>query len=256
MIGVIETHPIQYHAPVYRILQERFQIPVTAIYGSDFSVAGYKDPEFETDFAWNTDLLSGYESVFLSRVVHGGARRSNQVSVRGLKEVLGKLAPRALLITGYSPRFNQLACVEAMRGGYPILFRGETTDHAQRRSYIKALLRDSALRWAYRRFAKLLYIGQRSYRHYKRLNCPEENLVFSPYCVDIDAFRYDEDSRRRLRVPTRATLDASGKDTILLFCGKLSPRKGPDVILRAVKHLPTELREKLLIVFVGSGSMS
>ncbi len=45
-LAVIETHPIQYHAPVYRHLQTSLGISVTAIYASDFSVAGYRDHEF------------------------------------------------------------------------------------------------------------------------------------------------------------------------------------------------------------------
>jgi hypothetical protein len=51
VLAVIETHPVQYHAPVYRALQQSFGVPVTAIYGSDFSVAGYRDKEFGTSFA-------------------------------------------------------------------------------------------------------------------------------------------------------------------------------------------------------------
>src|SRR2546425_4757453 len=65
---VIETHPVQYRTPVYRTLQQRYGVPVTVIYGSDFSVAGYHDCEFGNTFAWDGDLLSGYRSVFLSRV--------------------------------------------------------------------------------------------------------------------------------------------------------------------------------------------
>src|SRR5438128_9076460 len=167
-LAVVETHPVQYHAPVYRELQSTFGVPVTAIYGSDFSIAGYKDTEFGTTFAWDTDLLSGYTSVFLSEVKHGGARAFEEVRARGLGETLRELAPDAVLILGYSPGFNQVAFYEAWRRGYPILFRGETIDHAGRRNSIKALLRDSALRWSYKRAAKLLYIGQRSHQHYKR----------------------------------------------------------------------------------------
>ena len=73
MLAVIESHPIQYHA-VYRVLQAKFGIPVTAIYGSDFSVVGYRDSEFGVDLAWDTDLLSAYSQVFLSQVSRGGAR--------------------------------------------------------------------------------------------------------------------------------------------------------------------------------------
>src|SRR5919198_3738842 len=98
MLAVIETHPIQYHAPVYRALQGSFGVPVTAIYGSDFSVAGYRDQEFGATFAWDTDLLSGYQPLFLSRVAEGGARSVEQVSARGLKQALRLVAPSATLV--------------------------------------------------------------------------------------------------------------------------------------------------------------
>src|SRR5437879_7912387 len=39
-LAVIETHPIQYHAPVYRHLQSNLGIEVAVVYGSDFSVTG------------------------------------------------------------------------------------------------------------------------------------------------------------------------------------------------------------------------
>ena len=85
-LAVIETHPIQYHAPVYRALQRDFGVAVTAIYGSDFSVSGYRDREFGATFAWDADLLSGYRSVFLSRVVEGGARSDAEVTTCGLRD--------------------------------------------------------------------------------------------------------------------------------------------------------------------------
>jgi hypothetical protein len=37
MLAVLETHSVQYHAPVYLALGSQFGIPVTAIYGPDFS---------------------------------------------------------------------------------------------------------------------------------------------------------------------------------------------------------------------------
>src|SRR5690348_16591173 len=125
-LAIIETHPIQYHAPVYRVLQQQFGVPVTAIYGSDFSVAGYRDREFGESFAWDTDLLSGYTSVFLSRQREGGAGSAEEVSALGLRDVLRRTRPTAVLLLGYSPRFFQTAILHACRLGCPLLFRAET----------------------------------------------------------------------------------------------------------------------------------
>ncbi|HEX5086009.1 MAG TPA: glycosyltransferase family 4 protein [Blastocatellia bacterium] len=255
MLAVIETHPIQYHAPVYRALQSKYGVPTTAIYGSDFSVVGYRDREFGADLAWDTDLLSGYDQVFLSQVEHGGARNFEEVSANGLNDALSKVAPKMVLMVGYSPRFNQSAFYEVWKAGYPMLFRAETTDHALNRNTVKTFMRDAFLRLWYRRSSKLLYIGRHSYQHYKRLKCPDEKLVFSPYCVDVSTFETDENARARMRPELRRSLNLGEEQIVLLFSGKLSHRKGPDLILRAVKQLPPEVREKINVVFLGSGQL-
>jgi glycosyltransferase involved in cell wall biosynthesis len=253
MLAVIETHPIQYHAPVYRTLQRDFGVPVTAVYGSDFSVAGYRDSEFGATFAWDTDLLSGYASVFLARVANGGAGSVEQTSTRGLGCALRTLAPAAVLLVGYSPRFHQLACIQAWKTGRPLLLRAETTDHAVRRGGMKVWLRDRALRWLYTRCSRLLYVGQRSNQHFRRLGFADEKLVFSPYCVDTTSFELDEAARMRLRSPTRQSLGLTAQHKVLLLSGKLVRRKRPDLLLRAIKELPAHLREQIHVLVLGSG---
>jgi glycosyltransferase involved in cell wall biosynthesis len=255
MLAIIETHPIQYHAPVYRALQSTFGVPVTAIYGSDFSVEGYRDQEFGATFAWDTDLLSGYRQLFLSRVAEGGARAFEQVSPRGLAAALRRVAPAATLVCGYSPRFHQVALYEAWRMRRPILFRAETTDHAQVRGDLKRWLRDRALGAIYGRCARLLYVGQNSLQHFQRLACPDEKLVFSPYCVDTSPFAGDEASRARLREATRERLGIGPDRRVVVFSGKLSPRKGPDLLLEAIKQLPPEERAASVVLFLGSGEL-
>jgi glycosyltransferase involved in cell wall biosynthesis len=252
---VIETHPVQYHAPVYRALQRDHGIPVTAVYGSDFSVAGYRDPEFGARFAWDTDLLSGYRSHFLARTADGGAKTAEAVSARGLGRVLRGLDPAAVLLVGYGPRFCRRSFWQAWRGRYPLLFRAETTDHARHRSPLKRWLRDRLLRWLYRRFAALLYVGRRSLEHYRRLGCPEQRLVFSPYCVDVAALRPGEAGRAELRRPTRQELGLADDQLAVLFSGKLVPRKGPDLLLRAIKQLPAEQRQRAVVLFLGDGEL-
>jgi glycosyltransferase involved in cell wall biosynthesis len=255
MLAVLETHPVQYHAPVYRALESRFGIPVTAIYGSDFSVVGYRDREFGTTFAWDTDLLSGYHAMFLSRSGSGGAKTPERVSVRGMGQALAAAAPSAVLLTGYSPRFHQLAFYSAWRAGVPILFRGETTDHARARSRAKAWIRDQALRWLYGRCAALLYVGQRSHRHLRRLAPAAGRLVFSPYCVDASTFECDEAARKRLRAETRQSLDVTEREIVLLFSGKLVRRKAPELLAHAVAGLPAGVRERVTLVFLGDGEL-
>jgi len=255
MLAVIETHPIQYHAPVYRVLQTQLQVPVTVIYGSDFSVSGYRDREFQASFAWDTNLLSGYTSLFLSRASEGGASCYEEVTAKGLKEALRQLAPASVLIGGYNLGFYKSAFYRAWRERYPILFRAETTDHALPRGRVKQWSRDQSLHTLYQRCSKLLYIGQRSYLHYKRLGCADEKLIFSPYCVDTEPFELDEKARSRLRQATRESLGVTEEQSVVLFSGKLSARKGPDLLLEAIKKLPPPIRDNTVAVFLGGGDL-
>jgi glycosyltransferase involved in cell wall biosynthesis len=255
MLCIIETHPIQYHAPVWRQVQQAHGIPVTAIYGSDFSVAGYRDREFGATFQWDTDLLGGYSPVFLSRVADGGARDDQAVTTRGLAEALRRAQPRAVLSVGYSPRFHSDAFRTARRARLPVLFRGETTDHAQRRGALKRLARDTALRWLYRRCAALLPVGRRSREHFRRLGFDTDERHLSPYCVDATPFRTDEAARAGLRGPTRRELGVADDQLVIAFCGKLSPRKGPDLLLDALRRLPERDRARCVLLLVGDGEL-
>jgi glycosyltransferase involved in cell wall biosynthesis len=253
MLAVVETHPIQYHAPVYRALEARHGVTVTAIYGSDFSVRGYRDAEFGARFAWDTDLLAGYSATFLS-TADAGAIDVAHVSPVGLRRALQACRPDAVLIGGYGLAFHRAAWFEAWRGGWPILFRGEATDQAADRGWLKAGVRSTALRVAYRTCARVLYIGEQARTHYRRLGVPDEKLVFSPYCVDTTPFDLSDSGRTRLRAATRQEWGIGGDRLVILYSGKLSDRKGVDLLVEAARRLPEPIGAKVTVVLVGDGA--
>jgi glycosyltransferase involved in cell wall biosynthesis len=254
MLVAIQTHPIQYHAPVFRAIQQRWNVPVTAIYGSDFSLAGYRDTEFNTTFAWDTDLVSGYESVFLARSAEGGAGRVEDVRATGLGAALARLRPSAVLVGGYSPHFHRAAFFHAWRARIPILFRAETTDLDNGSPIVNRAVRKAGLRPLYRRAARLLYIGARSKRHYEEVGCDPTQLVFSPYCVDTSPFELDEAARSAARERLRTELGAGAAHRVILFSGKLTPKKRPDLLLEALRQLSHHDRPSA-VVFLGDGEL-
>lgn len=244
-LAVACTHPVQYHAPVFRAVHRNHGVPVHVIYGSDFSIRGYFDAEFQQRFAWDVPLVAEEDScTFL-----GNAEDFDEVSARGIGRALERLKPGALLLTGYSKRFHAHAFWAARRRGIPVLFRAETTDHASLRNRAKALARDLLLRNFYRCCRYLLPIGSRSRAHYVRLGCPDDKLIASAYCVDTAPFRTDEAARSELRDATRGELGIGPDRTVVLFCGKLRRRKGLDVLVEAA----AVLRRDIVLLFVGEG---
>lgn len=254
MLAVIETHPIHYHAPVYRTLTARFGVPVTAIYASDFSTKHHQDAEFGAHVEWPSDLLDGYEHRFLSHADPGTRPDVSALSAHGLDDVLARLSPAATLITGYSPAFHRRAWLAAWRLHRPVLFRGETSDIAQS-SELVVTVRNAALRLAYRSCARLLYIGTRSRRHYQQLGVSDDRLVFSPYCVDTTPFLASESDRAIMRLDVRRRLGIGERDYVILFSGKLSHRKGVDLLVAAARRLPDAIRATCAIVCAGDGAL-
>lgn len=248
---VFETHPVQYRAPMYRFLQQKMGIPVTVVYGSDFSVAGRRDPGFGIPIAWDNDLLSGYTPQFLSRVSQG----AEGPVIQGMGEMLRREKPASVLLTGYSPLYYQAAFFHAWSGGYPILLRCESRDPPAWASPLKRMLKDPLRRWIYRKCDKVLYVGKSSYRHYRRLGVPEAKLVYSPYSVDTGPFQADEGSHARMRAETRRELEIPEGRIAVLFSGKFSRHKGVDLVLPAVAALEQEARGRVTVLLMGAGEM-
>jgi glycosyltransferase involved in cell wall biosynthesis len=64
----------------------------------------------------------------------------------------------------------------------------------------------------------------------------------------------DEDARAALRGSTREALGLTPDAIAVMFSGKLSPRKGVDLLPEAVRRLPSALRDRIVLVFVGDGA--
>lgn len=254
-LAIVETHPVQYHAPVYRSLAQEFGVDATVIYGSDFSVAGYRDTEFGVAFAWDTDLLGGVRNHFVSELKEGGATSVEQLTAAGLPAALNAVAPDVVLGLGYSHPYDRVALKWALKHGRPLLFRGDTTDKDHRRGLLKTIIRDLLLRGLYRRCAALLYVGQNSRAHYERLGVPTHKLISSPHCVNEASFSPTRGDRDLMRGPARQRLGIAEDKVVILYSGKLSARKGVDLLPGAVRLLPPALQKRAHLLFIGDGAL-
>lgn len=247
-LTVIGTHPVQYQAPVYAAVERSYGIAVRAIYGSDYSISGGLDEEFQTPVVWDNFTVNPETTTFLSSI----RPESRHLRV-ALGEALRQAHPAAVLLTGYRPLFHLRAFFAAKRRRYPVLFRAETTDRAIGGRGLKNRIRDELLRALYAGCDRLLPIGSHSYEHYRRLGCPERKLMISPYCVDTVVFQHEERHRQELRARMRRELEIADDRIALLFSGKLCLRKSPDLLIEAVKRLPPEMLNRIELIFLGSG---
>src|ERR1700722_1716934 len=74
-LGVLDLHPIQYHAPLYRRLTARANVRLDVLYLSDQGLKPVLDPGVGGAVAWDIDLVSGYEHEFLGGPLSARAGR-------------------------------------------------------------------------------------------------------------------------------------------------------------------------------------
>jgi hypothetical protein len=64
-LAIITTHPIQYNAPLFSLLNKRGKIRIKVFYTWGHAVLENKfDPGFGKNISWDIPLLEGYDHVF------------------------------------------------------------------------------------------------------------------------------------------------------------------------------------------------
>ena len=64
-LAILDSHPIQYFAPLYRRLAKMPEVDLTVYYCHRQGVEHYLDEGFQTLVKWDVPLLDGYHSEFL-----------------------------------------------------------------------------------------------------------------------------------------------------------------------------------------------
>ena len=252
---IFDSHPVQYKAPVYQQIAKLKPGALKVIYCTDCSVRGHRDRDFGQVVAWDTPLLDGYEYLVLNNERGVPLQGFRSLTGRGIHRLLKSEKPAAVLISQFlyeADFFTYLSCL-ALR--IPIWIRHETQDEAFQRKPWKRMLRALAYRFIYRGISHAFFIGKLNREHLLRHGIAERRLSSAPYCVDSPFSEMNADSKAASRREVRVKLGISDAETVVLFSGKLIPKKAPDLILEAFARLSAERRASTRIVFLGSGIM-
>lgn len=257
-VAICATHPIQYQAPLWRKLSAFAELELKVFYGTDMSVRGYQDEGFGVAVTWDTPLLEGYESKFLSTDSSIQRITTFSPSARGLGKALRDFNPDVGLMVAYRNRFHMGVWRELRKRGVPIVMRHEATDVAHARSGFKATLRNVVLQRFYATISAFGVIGTEARQHLLRLGVAEEKMYSAPYCVDTDfvagQVAHWLPQRNRLREEQAIPQEA----TVFAFSGKLIEKKDPMLMLAALRKLAAEgnaLAGKIHLVIAGDGQL-
>lgn len=246
-LAIVLSHPVQYYSPWFRWLRDHTAVTLKVFYLWDFGVRATHDPQFAAAVQWDVDLLSGYDSEFVPNVARQpGTDHFGGLDNPALCARLAAWQPSAVLLFGYNWRSHQRALWWARRRGVPLLFRGDSHLLGRPRlPWVRGLL----LRFLYRQFAAITFVGAANRDYFRALGVPDARLFFSPHSVDASRFRADDPVAGAQAAALRADLGLAGK-RVVLFAGKFQARKQPVELLQAFLQIATSGDA---LVFVGDG---
>ena len=247
----IASHPVQYSAPLFRLMAQHPQLDFHVAYCSLRGAEVGHDPEFGRSVKWDIPLLDGY---FWTHVPNRG---SGSESFFGLYNPgLWKLIREGhfdavLCYTGYLRATFWISYFAAKLSHTAFLFGADTItlsplDGRKWKRPLKRLL------WpALFRLADQVVVPSSGTRDLMlSLGIAEKRITLTPYVVDNNWWLAQ--SARVDRESIRASWGATKSDVVTLFCAKLQPWKRPRDLLNAFsKATPSNA----LLVFAGEGPL-
>lgn len=251
-LAIVTSHPIQYNAPLFRLLTERGNIDVKVFYTWGQTEQGFVyDPDFKQAFQWDIPLLEGYEKEFVENISKQPTAGSfNGIDNRDLIERIDRYNPDALLVFGWSFK-SHLRVLRHYGGQKKIIFRGDSNllDEVPGFS-VKKILRLVFLRWVYRNVDIALFAGAANKAYYLKYGLTEDQLVYAGHAVENERFSDTDGEYEAAAAQWRLELGIAADEQVFLFAGKLEPKKDPLLLLEAFQQLDIP---KSRLLFVGKG---
>lgn len=245
-LAIVITHPIQYYAPVFKLLYERQKINVMVFYTWGEGGVQKFDPGFGKTITWNLPLLEGYPYEWVKNIsADPGSHHSKGIDNPDLISQINNWQPDVIMVYGWFYK-SHLKILKYFKGRVPVIFRGDST-LLDDKGGIKSVLRSQFLKRIYRHIDYALYAGSNNKAYFKKCGLKETQLFFAPHTVDNDRFAED---RTNEALTLRKQLGVSDDEKLLLFAGKFEHKKDPLALLEAFIDI-TQPGTHLL--FAGNG---
>jgi len=249
-LAILSTHPIQYNAPLFQLLAAEKKVEPLVFYSWGSGGSGDKyDPDFGRKIEWDIPLLEGYAYRFVKNTAKSpGTHHFNGIINPTLIEEIEQWKPDAILVFGWNFR-SHLACLRHFHGKILVLFRGDST-LIDEPSGLRKWLRRPFLRWVYKHIDYALYVGVQNKRYFIKHGLSEDQLIFAPHAIDNNRFEGPDQEYLLQAKALKEKLGIGEGDMVVLFAGKLEPKKNPLFLLDLAREIDDP---SLRFLIVGNG---
>ena len=233
-IGILSTHPIQYHTPWYRELTRRAEIDLTVYYAHRATSQDQASAGFGVAFEWDVPLLDGYRYRFLAnRSPQPGTDSYYGCDTPEIADIIRREHFDGFVVHGWYTRSYWQAIRACWRTGTPIMVRGDST-LLMAGGRIKKMVKWFTHRRFVSRFDAYLVVGRRAREYYLAYGADTARMQFCPHSVDNEWFARAAADARPRRAEIRRKWGLSEGAVVFVFAGKLIPKKRPWDFVRAV----------------------
>ncbi len=249
-LAIVVSHPIQYYAPWFAHLSRYSGGEIRVFYLWDFGVAEQSDPTFQRPIKWDISLLDGYAHEFVPNAARTpGTDRFHGLDNPTLPSRLRAWRPDAILVFGYGWK-TMLRLAWTWRGA-PLILRGDNHDLCPPSTHrVRPWLRNLFLRRLFRRYQAFACVGKANRRFYSNRGVGAERLFHVPHAIDNQRFAKSTEADARA---WRARHGFASDQLLLLFAGKLEPKKRPDLLVSAFLEARVP---NASLALVGTGALA
>lgn len=251
-LAIVTTHPIQYNAPIFKMLAARKKISIKVFYtwGSDVLENKF-DPGFGRMIDWDIPLLEGYEYAFVPNSSRQpGSSKYMGIDNPGLINEIRTYKPDGLLVFGWNFK-SHLKLIRFFHNKIPILFRGDST-LMNNNNWLRNLIRTCFLKWVYRNIDFALYVGTKNKEYFKHHGLKEGQLIEGKHAIDNNRFISLEEEFTNKAKEWKKTLGIKPNEITVLYAGKLEAVKNPFFITELAA---SEQMAHVKFIIVGNGPL-
>jgi len=251
-LAIITSHPIQYNAPLFKMLAVNGFICIKVFYTwGRGGIENKADPGFGKIIQWDIPLLEGYDHCFAdNKSTNPGTHHFKGIINPNLIKEIEAWQPDAILIFGWCFQ-SHLKCIRHFHDKIPVLFRGDST-LLDETGGLKQLMRRLFLKWVYRHIDIAFFAGENNRQYFIAHGLKEEQLIYAPHAIDNDRFTEPADEYEKQAAEIKRNAGIEADNLVLLFAGKLEQKKNPLFLVRLLNQIPDK---RLKVLFVGSGAM-
>jgi glycosyltransferase involved in cell wall biosynthesis len=249
-LAIFASHVIQYQAPLFQRLAASGDVDLTVFYCDSAGSDVYHDREMKTALAWDIPLLAGYRHQTLRNYSPLGSLHGWGLINFDLPRQLIKGDFDGAVFMGWGAVSYWLGFAACLSKSIPFFLYGDSNDIPPNHS-IRQRLRSLVLRALFSKAAGFLVSGRYNADYYRHYGANNDRFFFVPWAVDNDRFERESRLTEAERSELRTNYEITPGATVIMFSGKLLPRKGPMDLLEAFARMPN--RDRAVLLFVGDG---